>query len=44
MKLIIDIPKEFEEHFNKDKFSDSLARVASDIESFGVPLSGRYEQ
>ena len=44
MKLIIDIPKEFEEHFNKDRFSDSLARVASDIESFGVPLSGRYEQ
>ena len=43
MKLIIDIPKEFEQDFNKDRFEDSLARVASDIESFGFQLSGRYE-
>lgn len=44
MKIIIDIPKEFEEEFNRDKFEDSLSRVASDIESFGFQLAGRYEQ
>lgn len=44
MQIVIDIPKEFEEHFNSDRFEDSLARVASDIESFGFQLAGRYEQ
>lgn len=44
MKIVIDIPKEFEEHFNSDRFEDSLARVASDIESFGFQLAGRYEK
>ena len=24
MKVVIDIPKEFEQHFNEDKFKDSL--------------------
>ena len=43
MDLVIKIPKEFEEEFNRDKFEDSLARVASDIESFGFQLAGRYE-
>lgn len=44
MEIVIKIPKEFEEHFNLDRFEDSLARVASDIESFGFQLAGRYEQ
>ena len=44
MRLIINIPKEFEQDFNKDRFEDSFARVASDIESFGFQLAGRYEQ
>lgn len=44
MELVIKIPKEFEEHFNSDRFEDSLSRVASDIESFGFQLAGRYEQ
>lgn len=44
MNLVIKIPKEFEEEFNRDKFEDSLSRVASDIESFGFQLSGRYER
>lgn len=44
MKIVIDIPKEFEEHFKSDRFEDSLARIASDIESFGFQLAGRYEQ
>lgn len=43
MKIVIDIPKEFESHFEFDRFADSLARVASDIESFWFKLSGRYE-
>jgi hypothetical protein len=44
MKIVIDIPKEFEEHFKSDRFEDSLARIASDIESFGFQLAGRYEK
>ena len=44
MQIVIDIPKEFEEHFSQDRFEDSLARVSSDIESFGFNLAGRYEQ
>ena len=31
MKIEIDIPKEFEEHFNKDKFKDSFERIMVDI-------------
>ena len=33
MKLIIDIPNEFEEHFNKDKFKDSLERIECDTQN-----------
>lgn len=32
MKLIIDIPKEFEKHFNEDRFKDSLERIECDIQ------------
>lgn len=45
MKLVIDIPKEFEEHFNKDKFEDSFKRMEADV-MFGIGsgnLSGMYE-
>ncbi len=31
MKIVIKIPKEFEEHFNSDRFEDSLQRVRFDI-------------
>ena len=31
MELVIKIPKEFEEHFNSDRFEDSLQRVRFDI-------------
>ena len=44
MEIVIKIPKEFEDELKKDRFKDSLARVASDIESFGFQLAGRYEQ
>lgn len=43
MKMVIGIPKEFEEHFNIDKFADSLARINCDIADSGI-LSGRYER
>ena len=31
MKIEIDIPKEFEEHFKQDKFKDSLERIMIDL-------------
>jgi hypothetical protein len=31
MKILIDIPKEFEQHFNEDRFKDSLERIEADI-------------
>lgn len=40
MKLLIDIPKEFENHFNKDRFKDSLHRLRADAHL----LAGKYEQ
>lgn len=40
MKLLIEIPKEFEEHFN----NDSLKRICTDIQYHGNPLSGLYER
>ena len=44
MQIVINIPKEFEEHFSQDRFEDSLARVASDIKSFNFNnLAGIYE-
>lgn len=44
MKLLIEIPKEFEEHFNMDRFKDSLERIRTDIQYHGNPLSGLYER
>lgn len=44
MKITIEIPEEFEEHYNRDKFEDSLKRIETDIdyqENYG--LSGIYE-
>lgn len=49
MKVIIDIPKEFERHFNNDKFKDSLERIECDIQDdinkeHTIPtVSGRRE-
>ena len=44
MKLLIEIPKDFEEHFNNDRFNDSLKRIRTDIQYHGNPLSGLYER
>ena len=40
MQVVIDIPKEFEEHFNKDRFEDSLHRLSADAHL----IAGNYEQ
>ena len=40
MKIEIEIPKEFEEHFKKDKFEDSLHRLCADAHL----IAGNYEQ
>lgn len=43
MQIILDIPKEFEEHFNMDRFEDSLERVCTSIQHDRYTISGRYE-
>ena len=43
MKVLIEIPKEFEEHFNNDRFKDSFERVHADIQHHKILLSGSYE-
>ena len=49
MKLVINIPKEFEEHYkDKDRFNDSLQRIRYDMHNlvrseYFISLSGRYE-
>ena len=47
MRIEIDIPKEFDEHFNQDKFKDSLERIMADIkyslENGDCLCAGNYE-
>lgn len=47
MKVTIELPKEFEEHFNIDRFKDSLERIRIDIqcslECSEVKMAGIYE-
>lgn len=40
MKVLIAIPKEFEHHFLKDRFVDSLHRLSADAHL----LAGNYEK
>jgi hypothetical protein len=46
MKIVLDIPKDFEKHFNEDKFKDSLLRLKADT-NYGLEhestISGNYE-
>ena len=42
MKIVIEIPKEFEGEYLVDKFKDSLERIQCDVEK-GV-LCGLYEK
>lgn len=45
MKIVIDIPKEFEENYKHDRFSESLVRIKIDIKYNNqvTKASGRYE-
>lgn len=47
MKIMLDIPAEFEEHFAFDHFRDSLGRIAYDLRTWTYEgddlLSGRYD-
>lgn len=46
MIISLEIPKEFEEHFNSDRFKDSLERIRVDIECAKISystMSGLYE-
>ena len=40
MRVEIEIPKEFEEHFKQDKFEDTLYRLSADAHL----IAGNYEQ
>ena len=40
MRIEIEIPKEFEEHFKQDKFEDTLHRLNADAHL----IAGNYEQ
>ena len=47
MRIEIEIPKEFEEHFKQDKFKNSFERIMADIkhslENGDCLCAGRYE-
>lgn len=39
MKIDIEIPKEFEEHFKQDRFEDTFRRLSADVHL----IAGNYE-
>ena len=43
MKLVIDIPKEFERDWNGDQFQDCFGRVLADLKDTSF-ISGNYEK
>lgn len=43
MKLVIEIPQEFECDWNRDKFHDCFNRVLADLGGM-YSVSGRYEK
>lgn len=43
MKVVIDIPKDFEGDYIADKFKDFFSRVIADVDCRGV-MCGRYEK
>ncbi len=46
MKILIDIPQDFEKHFNEDRFEDSLKRIITDVNhqiENELSISGLYE-
>lgn len=44
MKIVLEIPKEFEKDYNKDRLKDALERINVDVRSLKFEgLSGQYE-
>ena len=45
MKITIEIPEDFENEYNNDKFSDTFIRILSDLLLFkkDMILTGHYE-
>ena len=44
MQIVIDIPEEYEEDFNEDKFKDCLKRTLMDCKAWNYDgLTGEYE-
>lgn len=46
MKVVIDVPQDFEKHFNEDRFEDSLERIRIDTRDEVYQdnsVSGNYE-
>lgn len=44
MNVVFKIPKEFEGHYNRDRFADSLERIKEDLKRMNFKgLSGNYE-
>ena len=43
MKILLEIPKEFEGEYENDRFADSLCRVKSDL-AWCRMVSGNYER
>lgn len=44
MKIIIEIPPEFEVDYRRDKFNDFFKRVETDINCGSILLCGLWEQ
>ena len=42
MKILIEIPKEFENHFKKDAFEESLHRLSADAHLLAMCLHGLF--
>ena len=43
MKITIEIPEDFENEYNKDKFSKTFGRVLIDLSQSDMILTGYYE-
>ena len=44
LKIIFEVPKEFENDYTFDKFADCFNRVCTDLNTFKDGVSGRYER
>lgn len=42
--IVLELPDDFEEHYVRDKFEDSLERIRCDLACRSGELSGLYEE